>query len=44
MDGTQIETAIICKKKKANGTAIILFVFAKKSAEASMTSMAVFKD
>lgn len=31
-------------KKKTNGTAIIFLVLAKKSAEASTTSIAVFKD
>lgn len=44
MHGSQIEIASIWSKKKRNGTAMTLLVFFKKSAAASMQSMAVFKE
>ena len=44
MHGTQIATEIICNRKKQNGTAMILLVPARKSAEASITSMAVLRE
>lgn len=43
-DGAQTRTEINESKKNTNGTAIILFVLARKSAEASRTSMAYFKE
>jgi len=41
-DPDQTRTEIIERKKKTNGTPITLLVLARKSAEASTTSMAVF--
>lgn len=41
---TQVMKIITEIKKYKTGTKIILFVLAKKSAEASMTSIASFKD
>ena len=44
MQEHQMQTVIIWKKKKRPGTSMILLVWARKSAEASITSMASLSD